>query len=377
MDRERSSMPEETPLIGNWPGDVEFASRNPAPDFDPKSDGENPREWSPRFKWGIVLLLACMAFTVYVRRPTHVLVSSRVPDPEARGPPLIPHRTFTCISVVPIATQIASDLDGGRPSSTGSALLVTIWELGEAAGPLLIAPLSEVYGRYPVINAANLLFIAATVFAALCTTMPLFVAARALTGLSVAVNVLNPAIIGDMFESEERGSAMSAVALAPLIGGAIGPACGGAIAERLGWRTVLHMAVGLAVACEVLFLTCFRETYKPVILKRRATEACNGADGSPGSPVDETRQGMDVGKMWRSASRPLALLFGSGVLFFLALFGSVSFSYFYVISVSLPDMLHDIYGFSPAQVGLAFIAMSMLTPSQGLAQTPGRNGNTY
>lgn len=269
-------------------------------------------------------------------------------------------RTFTCISVVPIATEIAADLDGGRSSSTGSALLVTIWELGEAAGPLFIAPLSEVYGRYPVMNAANLLFISATLFASLCTSMPLFVAARALTGLSVAVNVLNPAIIGDMFASDQRGSAMSAVFLAPLIGGAIGPAFGGAVAETVGWRRVLHIATGLAAICEVLFLTCFRETYKIVILKRRAARLRQGSAtrGSAESPSDKVRQETDLGKIWHSISRPIAMLLGSGILFSLAIFGSVSFSYFYVMSVSMPDMLRDIYDFSPAQTGAAFIAMS-------------------
>lgn len=33
-------------------------------DFDPEGDDENPREWPTAFKWAIVLLLACMAFTV-------------------------------------------------------------------------------------------------------------------------------------------------------------------------------------------------------------------------------------------------------------------------------------------------------------------------
>ena len=278
-------------------------------------------------------------------------------------------RTFTCISVVPIATQIAEDLDNGNPSSTGSALLVTIWELGEAAGPLLIAPLSEVYGRYPVMNVANTLFIAATLFGALCTSTPLFVAARALTGLSVAVNVLNPAIIGDMFVSEERGSPMSAVFLAPLIGGAMGPAFGGFVAETVGWRTVLHISLVLAVTCELLFLTCFRETYKVAILKRRAARGWKGPDGRelpgtpgtpsiPGTPGGSAIRMTSVGGMWYSISRPLTMLFGSGVLLSMAIFGSVSFSYFYVMSVSLPDMLRDIYGFSPAQTGAAFIALS-------------------
>lgn len=50
--------------------------------------------------------------------------------------------TFTCIGVVPVAGRIVMDLEG-RESKSSSVLLVTIWELGEAAGPLIIAPLSE------------------------------------------------------------------------------------------------------------------------------------------------------------------------------------------------------------------------------------------
>ena len=35
-------------------------------DFDPNGDPENPREWPETFKWSITLLLAVLAFTVYV-----------------------------------------------------------------------------------------------------------------------------------------------------------------------------------------------------------------------------------------------------------------------------------------------------------------------
>lgn len=34
-------------------------------DFHPNGDSDNPREWPTAYKWSIVLLLACMAFTVY------------------------------------------------------------------------------------------------------------------------------------------------------------------------------------------------------------------------------------------------------------------------------------------------------------------------
>src|SRR3569833_1954369 len=175
--------------------------------------------------------------------------------------------TFTCISVVPVATRITDDLDGGEASKSASVLLVTIWELGEAAGPLLIAPLSEMYGRYPLMNFCNSLFVACIILAAVSQSTTLFITARALTGLAVASNVLNPAIVGDMFAPESRGVAMSTIMFAPLIGGAIGPAIAGAVAQSTGWRQVLWMSAALAGACELLFLFCFRETYKVPILR--------------------------------------------------------------------------------------------------------------
>jgi len=66
-----------------------------------------------------------------------------------------------------------------------------------------------------------------------------FVGARALDGLAVATNVLVPAIIGDMFVSEQRGAAMSGIFLAPLFGGALGPAIASAVAASAGWRRVV------------------------------------------------------------------------------------------------------------------------------------------
>lgn len=254
-----------------------------------------------------------------------------------------------------MANTIVEDLNNGHSSSSASALLVTIWELGEAAGPLLIAPLSEIFGRYPVVNGCNILFILATVLAALSQSTTLFIAARVLTGLSVASNVLNPAIIGDMFECEHRGSAMSLIMLAPLIGGAVGPAISGAIAQTLGWRQVLFIAAGLAVLCEVLFLICFRETYKMTLLRRKVARLQRNNGGNhyhAGSNHDSSV------KLWHSITRPFSVLFSSGVLLALSLFGSVAFSFFYVLSTTLPGILQDVYGFTPALTGLAFVDFS-------------------
>lgn len=122
---------------------------------------------------------------------------------------------------MPVAGDVVLELKGHK-DRTSAVLFVTIWELGEATGPLFIAPLSELYGRFVIYNAANGLFIAGIIISALSQHMELLIFARFLTGCAVAANVLNPAIIGDMFPSESRGAAMSAVMLAPLVGGALG-----------------------------------------------------------------------------------------------------------------------------------------------------------
>lgn len=339
-------------------------------------DLDNPRNWPAAFRWTIVLLLAFMAFTV----------------------------TFTCISVVPFASHIVDELEGhpkdggGGSGGVGSAsvLLVTIWELGEAAGPLAIAPLSETisWGRAKVLTATSALFALATAMAALAPSTALFISARGLTGLAVATNVLNPAIVGDMFPPDQRGSAMSLVQLTPLMGGAIGPAIGGALADTWGWRSVLWLSTGLAVACNVLVWAAFRETYPPAILRARrqrlrkerqalqATKLAGTTSVPPSpsssslsstndvpttsspftaspSPILSTSPASSGLRHIRDAVlRPAILLADSFVLAALAVYGAVLFSYFYVMSVSLPDILENRYGFSSAATGSSFLVFS-------------------
>jgi hypothetical protein len=151
---------------------------------------------------------------------------------------------------------------------------------------------------------------------------------------------------------------MSLIMLAPLIGGAIGPAISGAIAQTLGWRQVLVIASSCAFLCEVLFLTCFRETYKMAILRRRIQRIQQESGEFENVTVTSTHENLL--KLWRAITRPFVVLFGSAVLVLLALFAAVSFSYFYVMCISLPEVLQNAYNFTPAQAGSAFMSFSKL-----------------
>lgn len=290
--------------------------------------------------------------------------------------------TFTCISVVPVAQTIVDDLlshsndsdDGDSTASASSAavLLVTIWELGEAFGALFIAPLSELYGRSFVINIGNLCFLLFTVASALSQSVPLLITARALTGVAVVTNVLNPAIIGDIFPPEQRGAAMSLVQLSPLLGGAIGPAIAGVISQTIGWRANLWMSAVLAGTCEVLFLVLFRETYKVTILRRKALRL-REETGNPNLRTEfdliKSKDGKTESNwklMTEAVLRPFVVLKSSFVLQIMSLYSGILFSYFYTMTTSFPRLLQDGYGFTPAETGLSFITFSEFPPPHPL-----------
>ncbi|TQW00941.1 hypothetical protein V2A60_001973 [Cordyceps javanica] len=296
-----------------------------AASFNPDGDRENPLDWTPSFKWFIVFLLSMSAFTV----------------------------TFSCVSVVPVARRISRDLGGSPDDTSSEVLLVTIWELGEAAGPLLIGSLSELYGRSPVINTANVLFVAALVMAAVAPTLRFLTFTRALTGAAVAINVLGPAIIGDIFVPEQRGTAVSMILFAPLLGSSIGPAFSGAAIETLSWRVIILVSVILAALCYSISFVFFRETYTPVILRRKANKALAA---SPAPDMDKPVAKHTYKSLWLSVSRPLTVLISSGVLMAISFYVAIMFSHFYVAAITMPRIIEDVYHLSPTAAGLSFFS---------------------
>jgi MFS family permease len=310
-------------------------------DFDRNGDPENPLDWPGSYKWGVVALLSFMGFTVYVSKaPQKYLLEANISS------------TFTCISLAPIAGHVVDDLNGSEGAKSATVMLVTIWELGEAVGPHFIAPLSEIFGRYRLYLTMNTMFIVAILFAALSPSTELLIVSRALTGISVASNVLSPAIIGDMFVPEQRGTGLTLIMFTPLIGGTLGPIISGAVLQTLGWRAIVWISVVMASICQILFLTFFQETYKVQILRRRAARLSLEIGGFE----KNKRPTVDMASLGHSIMRPAVVLLNSSVLAALLLFGSYMFSHFYIVSTTLPEILEDIYGLSPTETGLVFIA---------------------
>ena len=129
-------------------------------------------------------------------------------------------------------------------SSTTATFILSIYILGFAFGPLLVGPMSEIYGRAPLYNIGNLLFTIFTVGAALSNSIGMLMAFRLLMGLAGVVPVtIGSGSIADIMPIEQRGRAMSAWALGPLLGPCVGPVAGGYLIEAAGWRWVYWLII--------------------------------------------------------------------------------------------------------------------------------------
>ena len=99
------------------------------------------------------------------------------------------------------------------------SLVVSVYILGYAFGPLLIAPMSELYGRLPVYHVNTGLFIVFNIACAKSTSLPMLIAFRFLARIAGSCPLaVGSGTIADCFRQEERGKVMSVWTLPVLLG---------------------------------------------------------------------------------------------------------------------------------------------------------------
>ena len=117
----------------------------------------------------------------------------------------------------PAAPLLMKDLN--VTSSTVGTMTVSIYVLGFAVAPLVLSPLSEIYGRLIIYQCSNFVFMLGTLACALSTNVGMFLAFRFIAGTAASAPMT---IVGgtaaDLFVQEERGKVMGMVALGPILG---------------------------------------------------------------------------------------------------------------------------------------------------------------
>lgn len=140
--------------------------------------------------------------------------------------------------------------DFNTSSTTFATFVVSIFVLGFACGPLLLAPLSELYGRVIIYNITNVLFLGFTILCAVSQNQSMLLAFRFLSGFAgVATITIGSGTIADIMPREKRGKAVSIWSVGTILGPMVGPIIGGYVAEVAGWRW-MFWAISITVSCQ-------------------------------------------------------------------------------------------------------------------------------
>lgn len=143
-------------------------------------------------------------------------------------------------------------------------LSVSAYLAGSAVLQIVVGPISDRYGRRPLILAATTLFILASVAAALAPTAGLFLAARVVQAVIATGMALSRAVIRDMVPTEQAASMIGYVTMAMSVVPMVGPAVGGFLDEVFGWRSTFVLLVVLGLLTLWLLWSDLGETSAPI-----------------------------------------------------------------------------------------------------------------
>ena len=143
----------------------------------------------------------------------------------------------------PGINQIAEDLKTLPNTVTGATTGFVVF-LG--IGPLILAPLSETFGRRRLYIVCFAIFSLLQIPTALSPNVRTLIAIRTISGFFGSVGIANGGgTISDMFEPSQRAGIFGWYLLGPLLGPTLGPVFGGLIVQYLGWRWVFWVLVCL------------------------------------------------------------------------------------------------------------------------------------
>ncbi|OTB06726.1 hypothetical protein M426DRAFT_54798 [Hypoxylon sp. CI-4A] len=298
-------------------------------------DPENPKNWSFPRKWGVVFIVSIFTFVSPV--------SSSM--------------------VAPSLAAIGQELNITEPFQQN--IVLSIFVLAYALGPLAWGPLSELYGRVPVLQLTNLGFLAFTLGCGFARTKGQIVAFRFLSGLGGSASLaIGGGVLGDLFAAEHRGRAMSVYSLAPLLGPAVGPIAGAFVTETTTWRWAFWAVCVADAAIQTAGLFFLQETYAPVLLARkRALLARETGNAALRTPYDDTSN-PGVWAILRSAMvRPFRMLSTQVIVFCIGLYMMYLYGLMYLMLSSFPSLFTGPpptgYGMSTGVGGLNYISLGV------------------
>jgi MFS transporter, DHA1 family, multidrug resistance protein len=184
-------------------------------------------------------------------------------SPPARVPlPLIAAVTATgFISLQMVVPALPMLADAFASDAAHVQLVLTLYFLGIAGGQLIYGPVSDRFGRRPVLIAGLVLFLASTALCGGAPTLRMLLVGRVAQAVGACAGlVLGRAIIRDISDRDGAARGLAMVMMVMSLGSAISPAIGAYLTEWFNWRAMFVVLGGFGAVVLVLALFRLRET---------------------------------------------------------------------------------------------------------------------
>lgn len=256
--------------------------------------------------------------------------------------------------------QVASQFN----VSTELAVLgTTLFLLGFGLGPLLWAPLSEVYGRRPAVLTPMFVAICFSFGTATAKDFQTVLITRFFGAFFASAPVTNTGgVLGDLFSPQYRGIAMAGYASAVVGGPTVGPIVSAAVVQvpYLGWRWTEYLT-GILQAFVLLNAVIFiDETYPPALLVRKA-QRLRHETGNWALHAKFEEWDVSIAELSRKfLVRPIQLLC-TPICFLMALYASFCYGILYMQLGAVPTIFGEIRGWGTLSSELPFLAILLGT----------------
>ncbi len=140
-------------------------------------------------------------------------------------------------------------------------MTVSLYMVGIACSQIIMGPLSDRFGRRPVLLAGLGLMVSASAACIFAESLPQLIAARFLQALGGATGmVVSRAIIRDLYSRERISSMISLVIAVMMIAQMLSPLTGGLLETAFGWRSIFYVITAASLAIAVAIAVTLPET---------------------------------------------------------------------------------------------------------------------
>ncbi|QGI88410.1 hypothetical protein CEK25_003366 [Fusarium fujikuroi] len=240
---------------------------------------------------------------------------------------------------------------------------ISLFVVGFAFTPMILAPISETHGRYWTFVSSGIVFFLGTLGCAVTESYAGMMVSRLITGNRAAVfATLTGGVVSDLYRKEDRNTPMALYSMIIMVGASLGPLISGTVVDLLGWRWIFFIqAIAIGITTTTLFFL-FEETRSNVLLRRKCfvlnavpIKTSAGKLINFGSAMEE-RLDIEVSIIWRSFAFPLRLLWKEPIVFCMSLWVSFAWAIMYMQFSSIGLVFRSVYGFDNAAVGAVYTA---------------------